>query len=187
MRIENCPITITYHSHSPIIELHPLYSSSLQVYSLFSRSHHRLSQKMAKYLPSVTVRRIILCLLAASPPFGLAEESQTSAPNRHHDKNISSISNKIRFLAIGDWGGTPHYPYSTHGQLKTARGMARVAAASSSPAAMNHDVDHDPSASFVLALGDNFYRSGVDEKDVDIRFNETFEKVYGQEELQIPW
>lgn len=62
--------------------------------------------------------------------------------------------------------------------------MARVASAGGVEA-----VEHDrPPASFVLSLGDNFYWNGFEEGvDVEMRYQETFEKVYSHPELQMPW
>ncbi|XP_061080730.1 tartrate-resistant acid phosphatase type 5-like [Conger conger] len=84
------------------------------------------------------------------------------------DRNGTSI----RFLAVGDWGGLPHPPYSTPVQQATARGMGRAA--------------QDMGADFVLALGDNFYFTGVDSVE-DPRFQETFERVFTARSLHVPW
>ena len=86
----------------------------------------------------------------------------------------SSYADNLRFLAISDWGGQHGFPYSTEPQRETALGMAEVAKAG---------------ASFVLALGDNFYCYGLsgEEEENDVRFQETFENVYHHEELQVPW
>eukprot|EP00493_Phyllostaurus_siculus_P017225 UN17488 len=42
-------------------------------------------------------------------------------------------------------------------------------------------------AQFVLALGDNFYGSGIHGDETDPRFRETFEDVYTNKSLQIPF
>lgn len=92
---------------------------------------------------------------------------------------------RIRFLAIGDWGGQASYPYYTEEQWETAQGMARVASAGGTELFNEHD---RPAASFVLSLGDNFYWNGFQEGiDVETRYEYTFEKVYHHEELQLPW
>ena len=87
----------------------------------------------------------------------------------------------MRFLAIGDWGGTDEHPYYTQGQLATAQGLASVAAGSVE--------DNSTAASFILSLGDNFYPYGLPDSahEVDLRFQNTFEKVYDHQELQVPW
>ena len=85
---------------------------------------------------------------------------------------------KLRFLALGDWGGQDQYPYYTEQQRETADGMAAVASATTELSA----------ASFVLALGDNFYFDGLPGGDEDeLRFMSTFEDVYYHNELQVPW
>ncbi|KAK6179459.1 hypothetical protein SNE40_011815 [Patella caerulea] len=73
---------------------------------------------------------------------------------------------------MGDWGGTSNAPYTTPVELDTANQMAKISRARK--------------PSFVLALGDNFYYNGV--KNVnDPRFQETFEVVYRDVSLLIPW
>ena len=58
--------------------------------------------------------------------------------------------------------------------MQTADGMAKIAA--------------EYNSEFVLALGDNFYSAGLmDDDDAQTRFDQTFEKVYYHDELQIPW
>ncbi|KAL7544090.1 hypothetical protein ACHAXR_013540 [Thalassiosira sp. AJA248-18] len=99
-------------------------------------------------------------------------------------------TSRLRFLALGDWGGQDLYPYYTEEQWETAQGMARVASAGGISAS-GGDEHISPAATFVLSLGDNFYWNGiqedVDEVDVETRFQETFEKVYHHPELQLPW
>ena len=62
-----------------------------------------------------------------------------------------AAADSLGFLVLGDWGGTPSYPYDTPFQTIVARQMAYITEAYNS--------------SFNLALGDNFYKNGV--KDVD--------------------
>ena len=71
------------------------------------------------------------------------------------------------FLVIGDWGrdGTQH-------QRDVAVQMGKTAAASG--------------ARFVLAVGDNFYESGVQSAD-DTQWQTSFEQVYTDPALQVPW
>lgn len=78
----------------------------------------------------------------------------------------------LRFLAMGDWGGIPIYPYDTPWEVAVARQMASVTERFKS--------------SFNLALGDNFYENGVTDVD-DQRFKYTFENVYHYGSLQNPW
>ena len=134
---------------------------------------------MAKHSNTVNYSAIAIVLLSLFKPFGSAEEAQVT----HHQPH--SNNGKLRFLAIGDWGGKDEPPYYTEEQWETAKGMAKVAAASTSFSTENKD--NIPAASFVLSLGDNFYSEGLSEDDDVLRFQETFEKVYHQKALQIPW
>lgn len=89
---------------------------------------------------------------------------------------------RLRFLAIGDWGGTDDHPYYSEDQWATAQGLASVAAAT--------PVDNTPAASFMVSLGDNFYGDGLSttsEESHSLRFHGTFESVYHHQELQVPW
>ncbi len=99
----------------------------------------------------------------------------TDENNNSSGSSSSSSGGNLRFLAIGDWGGVDHFPYHTKEQMETADGMAKVAS------------DHE--SEFVLALGDNFYYAGLkgDEYEAEMRFQETFEKVYSHDELMVPW
>ncbi|XP_070563367.1 tartrate-resistant acid phosphatase type 5-like [Ptychodera flava] len=87
---------------------------------------------------------------------------------------ISAVSseNALRFTALGDWGGIPIFPYTSPFQIAVADTMGKVANALGSE--------------FTIALGDNFYETGV--KDVnDRRFKDTFENVFTAPSLQKPW
>lgn len=124
---------------------------------------------MAKRRRSPVVTATIFSLLTA-PSIGSSEYIETS---------------RLRFLAIGDWGGQDLAPFYTEEQWETAQGMARVASAG---VVGEEDDPRQPAASFVLSLGDNFYFNGLQEDvDEETRFQETFEKVYHHEELQLPW
>lgn len=88
------------------------------------------------------------------------------------DLGNRTAEDELNFLVIADWGGIPIWPYVSPDELSVAVQMAKISA----------EVD----AKFVLAYGDNFYEDGV--KDVnDKRFTETFENVFSQTSLQIPW
>lgn len=78
----------------------------------------------------------------------------------------------LRFLSLGDWGGSPDFPYTTKVETAVADQMGAIA-----------DIYQ---TSFNLALGDNFYTEGVKNVE-DKRFVETFENVYKAESLQNPW
>ena len=81
-------------------------------------------------------------------------------------------SNKIIWLALGDWGGKPKPFYTSRIQLSVAESMKRTAKY------------YRPD--YLLALGDNFYYSGVDDV-TDPHWRLTFENVYNSEELHCPW
>ena len=84
----------------------------------------------------------------------------------------SANPGSLGFLAVGDWGGLPFWPYHSPGQKATAKGMGKVA----------EMID----AEFVVALGDNFYFSGIKDSHSE-RFQQTFQDVYTAESLQKPW
>lgn len=73
----------------------------------------------------------------------------------------------IRFLAFGDWGrmGSPE-------QVNNASAMAEYAS--------NHPLD------FIVSTGDNFYDNGVSSIH-DEHWVASFEDVYNQPSLQVPW
>ena len=71
---------------------------------------------------------------------------------------------------MGDWGGQTDYPYTTPAEVQTAKGLDMIAA----------KLD----AKFCLALGDNFYHSGITTDVHDHRFQSTFENVYEGSNLQ---
>ncbi|XP_050401962.2 tartrate-resistant acid phosphatase type 5 [Patella vulgata] len=78
----------------------------------------------------------------------------------------------LNFFAIGDMGGAPKFPYTTPIQVATAREMGILA--------------NQLEPEFILALGDNFYTMGVKNVD-DPRLKETFENIYKNPALQVPW
>lgn len=72
---------------------------------------------------------------------------------------------QLLVLAIGDWGGIPVYPYVTPAQLAVRDAMVATARGSTARKKL------------VLAVGDNFYSTGVTSAS-DPRFQQTFEDVY---------
>ena len=66
----------------------------------------------------------------------------------------------LKFVMLGDWGGTAESPYYTDAEEKIAVVMGEKA--------------KEVYAQFIVALGDNFYDLGVVNVD-DPRFKETFE------------
>jgi len=87
---------------------------------------------------------------------------------------IAFVFADLSFLSMGDWGGQDGEPYYTGGQKASADvGMPLIA--------------NQINAKFVLALGDNFYGSGIHGDENDARFHETFEDVYSNSSLQVPF
>lgn len=86
-------------------------------------------------------------------------------PGQLHADDTSTGA--LNFAVIGDWGRQGH-----EGQTEVAAQMARAC--------------KDFSASFVISLGDNFYENGVSSVD-DSHWQESFEKVYSADSLQVPW
>jgi len=73
------------------------------------------------------------------------------------------------FLVMGDWGGVPIIPWHTPAEADVAAAMGTEAAA--------------VKATFALALGDNFYETGIKDEH-DPRFKHTFEDVFTSKNLQ---
>ncbi|KAJ9448956.1 Purple acid phosphatase 4 [Diplonema papillatum] len=78
------------------------------------------------------------------------------------------------FLAIGDWGGTSATVPTAPGEVHNGEGMALVA-------------ERLGGIVFVLALGDNMYEYGLWGNEYSPRFNATFENVFADPKLQVPW
>jgi hypothetical protein len=76
----------------------------------------------------------------------------------------------LKFLIMGDWGGTQTAPFTTDREVATAAGMGKVGAAVGSQ--------------FALALGDNFYFNGISTDEHDPRFQTTFENVFTADSLK---
>ena len=155
-------------------------------------------------LPLPAMKGVFFSFLVASnlPAWSIAGSSDHVSSDDHV---VIAGASRLRFLAIGDWGGQSTPPYYTEGQWDTAQGMARVAGAvvagGGSGSSDDGDLDLErgddddddrlgrPTASFVLALGDNFYWGGLpgDDEDARTRYEGTFDKVYGHPDLQVPW
>jgi len=85
----------------------------------------------------------------------------------------SYVLGGLQFLTIGDWGGSEKDPYTTVSEIENGQGMAITA--------------NKLGASFVLALGDNFYHSGIGTDFHDQRFQSTFENAFNESALSVPW
>ena len=86
----------------------------------------------------------------------------------------ASAADSMSFLAIGDWGGTSDTDPTAPGEVDNNKGMGAVAQTLGN-------------TEFVLALGDNFYSSGIHGDDHCSRFHSTFEDVFNHPKLQVPW
>ena len=93
--------------------------------------------------------------------------------SKYHGENNMNIKPSIRFLQLADWGGQDEYPYYNPSQLATSLQMGNVS-----------DIT---SPQFVLALGDNFYKSGIEGSYESPRFEETWNSVYTSKSLQVNW
>ena len=133
--------------------------------------------KMARFLASAATALVA----AAGATRGTRISQAAEGPVPATMAGASSAT--FNFLAIGDWGN------DSPGQAATAKGMGLAGA----------QLD----AHFVVALGDNFYRSdksnckigsGIcngypnpDGLDGEKRFKATFEDMYDDPSLQVPW
>ncbi|CAK5075792.1 unnamed protein product [Meloidogyne enterolobii] len=80
----------------------------------------------------------------------------------------------LNFVIVGDIGGLPIYPYYSYAQKRVAEAISNVVLEQGEP------------LNFVINVGDNFYFNGV--SDIfDSRFEDSFEQVYDNENLLVPW
>jgi tartrate-resistant acid phosphatase type 5 len=88
-------------------------------------------------------------------------------------KVVDASKNGVTFLAMGDWGGLPVYPYRTVIEQRVAKQMTETA--------------EENDSKFQLAIGDNFYFNGVS-SSMDNRFKTTYEEVFNSAVLkETPW
>lgn len=76
----------------------------------------------------------------------------------------------LNFLVMGDWGGAGSAPFTTGGEITVAKTMG--------------DMTPKTGAKFSLALGDNFYSTGITTDENDQRFKSTFEDVFTSPNMQ---
>lgn len=116
-------------------------------------------------------------------------------------------SDAMSFLVIGDWGGRSEHEVTDAAQIAGAAGMAKVADQLGgvdfvvSVCALRIELEAPHAALFPCStsdpdtlgsiligqVGDHFYEGGIKGDAHDKRFKETFEDVYHQQELQVPW
>lgn len=77
-----------------------------------------------------------------------------------------SVCAQLNFVSLGDWG----YVNTDQANVATQIGIGAAAV----------------NATFLLALGDNFYLDGV-ANDTDPQWNTTYANVYNNPSLDIPW
>lgn len=75
-----------------------------------------------------------------------------------------AANDALNFLVMGDWGGDARKPYTTNDEVITASAMNTAA--------------HNLGAKFTLALGDNFYTTGLSKSTASARFAGTFENCF---------
>ena len=97
------------------------------------------------------------------------QTSSTPPPLAPYSFPFKMEAQPFNFLVMGDWGGSPTFPYTTGPEIITAKGMGEVGTALGSK--------------YAMALGDNFYTHGVTSLD-DHRWNATFENVFTADNLQ---
>ena len=95
-------------------------------------------------------------------------ENSSRICSRRKRMKAPMAASGFTFLVMGDWGGQSFWPWRTAQERATAAGMGKIAAAQN--------------ATFGLALGDNFYDSGVKNVE-DSRFKHTFEDVFSASSL----
>ena len=78
------------------------------------------------------------------------------------------------FLSMGDWGGASDDKPTTASEVSNGHGMDAAVAKLGKPR-------------FVMAVGDNFYGSGIQGTEYSPRFQTTFEQAFPEESLQVPW
>ena len=108
---------------------------------------------------SLTALLVVGSVAGCNLSFGDLDELE-NAPEAIDDEALN-------FLVVGDWGRGGWFR-----QDNVAEQMAEMAA--------------EIEASFVISTGDNFYPDGV-ESVTDGAWEGTYEDVYSQESLQIPW
>lgn len=102
------------------------------------------------------------CTLATS-----CSHLQLTASKQETGDKYWKLENSINFLVVGDWGRNGEF-----NQKDVANEMGEEAA-------KNH-------TSFILSMGDNFYPDGVI-STTDPQWNKSFEDVYTNYSLNIPW
>ena len=86
----------------------------------------------------------------------------------------STVAGEMVFFSMGDWGGASDTAPTTTSELSNGHGMDAAAGQLGKPR-------------FVMAVGDNFYGSGIQGSEFSPRFKSTFEDAFPEAALQVPW
>lgn len=129
--------------------------------ALVPRSHAR-----ARWRPVVACLRATLLGLALAVVLHALLSLIPGRLPRGSKAGADTAGDGLLVVTISDWGGVPFYPYVTPAQLAVRDAMSKAVLASPASA-----------KKLVLALGDNFYFTGVTSAE-DPRFKRTFEQVY---------
>lgn len=105
----------------------------------------------------------IVCLLSAW--YFNSEYFQSDI--RSATPDLSNVNKSLNFIVVGDWG-----KHGSHSQRLVANQMGQYA-----------EKYH---SDFVISTGDNFYMRGVQSVN-DPQWQQTYENVYSEPSLQIPW
>ena len=112
-------------------------------------------------------RMMILAALLLAACTGYSNAASLNAAAK-----TDASANPFSFVTIGDWGCMGIGGYHANDELVVSKQFASAAA--------------DLNAQFVLNTGDNFYYCGV-VNGTDPQFKETFENVFNQDSMMVPW
>ncbi len=112
------------------------------------------------------MKTLILFLLAVLPCFSLYSQ-KVPQPAKQAATTLTVNDKALTFIAMGDWGRNGEY-----GQKEVAVQMGKTAKTAE--------------AAFVIALGDNFYPSGVASTQ-DYSWIASYEQIYTDHSLQNDW
>jgi len=110
-----------------------------------------------------TRREFVRTLFVASQ----AAVASQLLPGNLFAQSAPATSSGLNFIVFGDWGRNGETD-----QVEVATQMAKAA--------------QGIGAKFIISVGDNFYENGVS-SDKDPQWQSSFENVYGDAALQVPW
>ncbi|DAZ99253.1 TPA: hypothetical protein N0F65_008120, partial [Lagenidium giganteum] len=159
------------------------------------RSLHRSIRRVMKIISSLVASTAVLSLAAASQE---AEQASIHlrVHDRHHKHHKAAAADgdfSVHLLAVGDWGvttdpeGSCCSRYVSTGGKKGDAGYTKHRYAQDNVAALLGASAKLLKPKAVLGHGDSFYWTGVNEDDVEQRFQGTFEDKYKEPALNVPW